>query len=392
MPAKKKNTPGRRHLAYAVTRRRDFHRHPEIGLEERRTQKVLREELKAMKIPAKGIAKTGILGRLSSRAKGPVLMLRADMDALPVTEENRADYCSSTPGKMHACGHDAHMAILLAAARELKETGIERGTVKLLFQPGEEGFRGAQDVIDDGALSNPDVDGAFGLHVWSAVPAGKIGIIDGPCMAATDTFTITVTGQGGHAAMPHLSVDPIVIAAQIVTAFQTIVSRQVDPLDTAVVTVGSIQSGTSFNIIPENAVLRGTCRTFAKATRKLVHRRVKEIAVGIAKSLGGKADVDYEEFLPATVNDRRMAALAREAAAAVVGKRNVVDVDPSMGGEDMSLYLERVPGCFGFVGLRNEKRGIVYPHHHPKFDLDEECLAVGTDLMVEFTRRFLASA
>lgn len=391
MPARKKQkSPGRRHYDYAVKQRRDFHRHPEIGLEERRTQKVLRDELKGMKIPVKTVAKTGLLGAISSRKPGPVLMLRADMDALPVTEENRAGYCSTEPGMMHACGHDAHMAILLAAARELKETGIDRGKVKLLFQPGEEGFLGAQDVIDDGALSNPDVDAAFGLHVWSAIPAGKIGIIDGPVMAATDTFTIKVKGKGGHAAMPHLSVDPVTIAAQIVTAFQTIVSREVDPLDTAVVTVGSIDAGTAFNIIPDAAILRGTCRTFAKATRKLVHRRVKEIATGIAKSMGGRAEVDYDEFLPATVNNPKMAALAREAAVAVVGKRNVVDAAPSMGGEDMSLYLERVPGCFAFVGLRNEKRGIVHPHHHPKFDLDEECLAVGTDLMVEFTRRFLS--
>ncbi|MEN8151348.1 MAG: M20 family metallopeptidase [Planctomycetota bacterium] len=390
MPAKKPVSPGRRHFDYAKERRRDFHRHPEIGLEERRTQKVLREELKGMKIPAKAVAKTGLLGSISSRKPGPVLMLRADMDALPVTEENRTGYCSAEAGKMHACGHDAHMAILLAAARELKETGIDRGKVKLLFQPGEEGFLGAQDVIDDGALSNPDVDAAFGLHVWSALPAGKIAVIDGPVMAATDTFTIRVKGKGGHAAMPHLSVDPVAIAAHIVTALQTIVSREVDPLDTAVVTVGSIDAGTSFNIIPDQAVLRGTCRTFAKATRKHVHRRVVKIAKGIAASMGGRAEVDYDEFLPATVNDAKMVALAREAAVAVVGKRNVVDAAPSMGGEDMSLYLERVPGCFAFVGLRNEKRGIVHPHHHPKFDLDEECLAVGIDLMVEVTRRYLS--
>lgn len=189
--------------------------------------------------------------------------------------------------------------------------------------------------------------------------------------------------------MPHLSIDPVVIAAHVVTALQTIVSRQVDPLDTAVVTVGSIEAGTTFNVIPAEAVLRGTCRTFRKATRKLCHRRVVEVAKGTARALGGRAVVEYDEFLPATVNDREMAALAREAAAAVVGKRNVVDAAPSMGGEDMSLYLERVPGCFAFVGLRNDKRGINHPHHHPLFDMDEECLAVGTDLMLEFTRRYL---
>jgi amidohydrolase len=289
---------------------------------------------------------------------------------------------------MHACGHDGHMAILLSAARHLKEEGVPAGSVRLCFQPGEEGYKGAETVIEEGALDG--VDAAFGLHVWRDIPVGKVAILDGPCMAATDLFTITITGRGGHAAYPHLSVDPVVIAAHVITALQTIVAREADPLDTAVVTVGSVDSGTAFNVIPEQAVLRGTCRTFAKATRKTVHRRVVEIARGVAEALGGKAEVDYTEFLPATVNDPKVAALAREAAAAVVGKRNVVEGVPSMGGEDMSLYLERVPGCFAFVGLRNDKRGIVHPHHHPRFDMDEKCLAVGTDLMVEFTRRYLA--
>lgn len=389
---KNADSPGRRLHPFTVGLRRDFHMFPEIGLEEKRTQKVIEDHLLAMGIRAGAVGGTGVLGTIAGKEKGRTLLLRADMDALPVTEENDAPYCSRTPGMMHACGHDGHMAILLSAARHMKETGIPAGTVKLCFQPGEEGFKGAEKVIDDGVLEDPKVDGAFGLHLWREVPVGRIAVVEGPCMAATDTFTIRVTGRGGHAAMPHLSVDPIVIAAQIVGAFQTIVSRQVDPLDTAVVTVGSIQAGTTFNVIPESAVLRGTCRTFRKETRKLAHRRVVEIATGVAKALGGRAEVDYLEFLPATVNDRAFTALAREAAAAVVGSRNVVEAAPSMGGEDMSLYLEKVPGCFAFVGLRNEKRGIVHPHHHPKFDMDEECLAIGTDLMLEVTKRFLETA
>ncbi|MHC4470993.1 MAG: M20 metallopeptidase family protein [Planctomycetota bacterium] len=383
-------SPGRRRLKRAIAQRRDFHMNPEMGLEEKRTQKVIRDRLKGLGIRHRAVAGTGVLGIIPGAEKGRTLMLRADMDALPVTEENEVAYASKSEGVMHACGHDGHMAILLEAAAELREAGVPRGSVKLCFQPGEEGFRGAQKVIDDGGLEDPKVDACFGLHLWRDVPVGKVAILDGPCMAATDLFEITVTGKGGHAAMPHLSVDPVVVAAHVVTALQTIVSRQVDPLDTAVVTVGSIESGTAFNVIPEKAVLRGTCRTFKAATRKRVQRRVREIAKGVARSLGGRAAVDYVEFLPATVNDKKMAALAREAAAAVVGRRNVVESAPSMGGEDMSLFQERVPGCFAFVGLRNQKRGIEHPHHHPRFDMDEECLAVGVDLMVEVARRFLA--
>jgi len=383
-------SPGRRRLSESVALRRDFHMRPEIGLEEKRTQQVVREKLKSLGIRHRAVAGTGVLGLVRGKEKGKTLMLRADMDALPVTEENEVPYASKSDGLMHACGHDGHMAILLSAAAEIAMAGVPRGNVKLCFQPGEEGFRGAEKVIADGALERPEVDSCFGLHVWRDVPVGKVAIIEGPCMAATDLFTITVTGKGGHAAMPHLSVDPVVIAAHVVTALQTIVARQVDPLDTAVVTVGSIDAGTAFNVIPGKAVLRGTCRTFKAATRRLVHRRLRQIAVGTARALGGRAEVDYVEFLPATVNDRKMTALAREAAVAVVGKRNVVESAPSMGGEDMSLFLEKVPGCFAFVGLRNDKRGIDYPHHHPRFDMDEECLAVGVDLMLEVTRRYLA--
>ncbi len=383
-----RNSPGHRLLPFSVSVRRDFHMHPELGLEEKRTQKVIREHLKALGIRPRNVGGTGVTGLIRGRAEGRTLLLRADMDALPVTEENRVPYASREPGRMHACGHDGHMAVLLSVARHLRETGLPEGNVKLCFQPGEEGFRGAARVIEDGILENPPVDACFALHVWRDLPVGKIAVLPGPCMAATDLFTVRITGKGGHAAYPHLSVDTVAVAAQVVGALQTIVSRQVDPLDTAVVTVGSIRAGTTYNVIPETAVLQGTCRTFRKRTRKLVHRRVKEIAAGVARALGARAEVEYDEFLPATVNDPKAAALAREAAAEVVGARNVVEADPSMGGEDMSLFLERVPGCYAFVGLRNEKRGIRHPHHHPRFDMDEECLAIATDLTLGVVRRF----
>lgn len=389
---KKTDSPGHRLQDFAVELRRDFHMHPEIGMQEKRTQQVIRSQLKDLKIKHRNIAGTGVLGMIRSGKPGPTLMLRADMDALPVTEKSDVPYCSVNQGFMHACGHDAHMAILLSAARHLQKTGIPRGNVKLCFQPGEEGFKGAADVIRDGALTAPDVDAAVGLHVWRDLKVGKIAVLDGPVMAAVDLVEITITGKGGHAAMPHLSIDPVLISAHVITALQSIVSRQVDPLDTGVVTIASVDAGTAHNIIPEKVVLRGTCRTFRKATRKMVHRRVAEIAKGIARSMGGSASVDYDEFLPATVNDLKVAALVREAAEAVVGKRNVVPAEPSMGGEDMSLYLNEVPGCFAFVGLRNEQRGIEFPHHHAQFDMDEGCLAVGTDLMIEVTKRFLEAS
>ncbi len=390
--SKQTDSPGHRLLDFAVDLRRDFHRHPEIGMREKRTQKIIRNLLKELKIKHRNVAGTGVLGMIRSGKPGPTLMLRADMDALPVTEISDAPYCSVNEGFMHACGHDAHMAVLLSAARHLRETGIPRGSVKLCFQPGEEGFKGAADVIRDGALRRPDVDAAVGLHVWRDLKVGQIAVLSGPVMAAVDLVEITITGKGGHAAMPHLSVDPVLISAHVITALQSIVSRQVDPLDTGVVTIASVDAGTAHNIIPEEVVLRGTCRTFRKATRKLVRKRVEQIARGIARSMGGSAKVDYDEFLPATVNDPTVAALVREAAEAVVGKKNVVPAEPSMGGEDMSLYLNEVPGCFAFVGLRNEKRGIEFPHHHARFEMDEGCLAVGTDLMIEVTKRFLADS
>lgn len=385
------DSPGRRLLPFAVSVRRDFHRHPELGMAEERTASVVSDHLESMGIPPRRLAGTGVVGKLGS-GRGPVLMLRADMDALPVTEENDRSFASANAGVMHACGHDGHMAILLAAARELSESPPKRGTVKFCFQPGEEGHRGAEKMIDAGVLERPKVDTAFGLHVWRDLPVGKVAVLDGPCMAAADVFEIRVAGAGGHAAYPHLSVDPVAIAAQIVTALQTIVARRVDPLDTAVVTVGSLRAGTAFNVIPSEAVLRGTIRTFRKETRRFVLREVRRIARGVASALGAAAEVEFRELAPATVNDPKSAALAREAAAAVVGPRNVVSAAPSMGAEDMSLYLERVPGCFAFVGLRNRRRGIEFPHHHPRFDMDEACLAVGTDLVLEFTRRWFAAS
>jgi amidohydrolase len=383
-------SPGRRLMAFAVDLRRHFHMNPELGLEETETQREVRRVLRGLGIRNRPCGGTGVLGRLRGTKPGPTLLLRADMDALPVTEANDVPYASKVPGRMHACGHDGHMAVLLATARHFREVGLPRGTLLFCFQPGEEGFRGAEKMIGDGVLDDPRPDAVFALHLWRELRVGTIGVLDGPCMAAVDLFTITIRGKGGHAAYPHLSTDPVLAAAHVVTALQSVVSREVDPLDTAVVTVGAINGGTAPNVIPGEVVLRGTCRTFLQRTRRLVRRRVTSLARNVAAGFGARAEVEYEEHLPATVNTPGIADIARKAADDAVGGRNVVTAAPSMGGEDFSLFLGKVPGCYAFVGLRNDRRGIVYPHHHPRFDLDEDSLATAVDFTVSFARRFLS--
>ncbi len=366
-----------------VELRRQIHMYPELGYQEKKTQKLILDELKKIGIKGKKIGGTGVTAMIpggKGKTDGRVLMLRADMDALPVTEEVECGYSSKIEGQMHACGHDAHVAMLLCAAQLLKEKPVS-GPVKLCFQPAEEGGLGAQAMIDDGVLYNPDVGAAFALHVWSGIPVGKMSIVFGPCMAAVDEFDITVRGKGGHAAFPQLSVDPIYISSQIIGALQSIVSRNINPIDTAVVTVGSIHGGTTFNIIPPEVKLKGTCRTFSDEGLKITKKRFFEIVKGVAKSLGGSVEIDYRHQIPATVNDTKMCDVMWDAASGVLGKKNVFEGNPTMGGEDMSLYLRKVPGCFAFLGVKNPKVGAMYPHHHPKFAMDENALPYGVEIL-----------
>jgi len=372
-----------------VAIRRDLHRHPELSMVEHRTASVVEKALRRMGLRPRRCAGTGLLAEVKGRAPGPTLLLRADMDGLPVQEIAGRSYGSVNAGVMHACGHDGHTACLLGAAERLAARPPGRGSVRLAFQPGEEGADGARAMVRDGALRAPVPAAAMGLHLWVNLPAGKVAVLDGPCMAAVDWFEIRIRGRGGHAAYPHDAVDPVVIAAEVVTALQTLVSRRTDPRDSVVVTVGRLAAGTAFNIIPGEAVLEGTVRTYREATRRRTAREMARLATGIAKAHGGSAKVDFEFQLPPTVNDRDLAALVREAAAEVVGRRNVVSAEPSMGGEDVGVLFGRNPGAFAFVGCGNRRKGIVHEHHHEAFDIDEASLPVGRDLLEATARRYL---
>jgi amidohydrolase len=358
-----------------VATRRDLHRHPELAFEERRTAGLAAVRLREMGLsPREGVGRTGVV---ADSGEGRIrLMLRADMDALPLTEESPEPYASEAPGRMHACGHDGHVAMGLAVARRLV-ADPPAAALRFLFQPAEEGQGGAEACARDGVLEG--VDSAFGLHLWSPMPVGRIGVNRGALMAAVDFFEIDVVGRGGHGAAPHETDDPIVAAARIVEALQSVVAREISPLDSAVVTIGSIHGGTAFNIIPDSVRLTGTARSFTEATGRALPEKIRRIAAGIAAACGVEAVVAYERVNSATVNDAKMADLVIETAARLLGDENVETDTRTLGGEDMSVFLNRVPGCFFFVGCGRE--GALRPHHSPRFDMDERALAVGTTVM-----------
>ena len=371
--------------------RRYLHQHPEIAFEEENTARFVAEKLRALGLEVTtGIARTGVLGLLRGGQPGKTVLLRADMDALPLEELNDVPYRSQTPGVMHACGHDAHTAMLLGVARLLTERrDAITGTVKFIFQPAEEAGGGAKPMIDEGVMENPRVDAAFGVHIGQDLPLGTIGVRTGPMNAASDGFVATIRGKGAHAARPHLAVDPVVIAAQCILALQTLVSREVNPLRQAVITVGAVHAGTVANIIPEEAVMRATVRTFDDEVRQHLAERIPALLRGIAAALRGEADVQYRFGYPVLVNDAAMTDLVREVARGIVGPEKLIEREPGMGGEDMAYFLQRAPGCFFRIGSRNPERGLVYGHHHPRFDVDEEALPVGVAALASVALRYL---
>lgn len=367
-----------------VRYRRHFHAHPELSMEEHETAAFIERELRGFGFDEirTGIGETGLLATLHGGRPGPVTLLRADMDALPVEELNEASYRSSNRGVMHACGHDAHMAILLVAARELLRRRSEvPGTLVFCFQPGEEGHSGNKLMIDDGALENPHVDRTFALHMYSGLDAGKIGIRDGPFFASSDRFDIELLGKGGHGAMPDKAVDPIVGAAEVVTLLQTIASREVAPRQPVVVTVGSLHAGTTFNVIPERAELQGTVRAFDEEVRRELPERVERLIGGLCSALRLDFRFAYRWVYPPTINDPQINAIVREAARGVVGAQNVVDPhEIVMWSEDMSFMQQERPGAYFLIGARGPSS--LEPHHSARFDIDERALKIGADMMV----------
>ncbi len=372
-------------LELLIATRRDLHRHPEIGFEEFRTAAIVAERLEAAGYELRtGVAGTGVVGTLKGGAgPGRTLLLRADMDALPVEEATSHDFRSTIPGRMHACGHDAHVAIGLAVAERLARRASELpGEIRYVFQPAEEGLGGARRMVAEGVIEG--VDAAIGLHVWAGLPAGEVGVVDGPQLASFQSFTIHVTGHGGHAAMPHETIDALHAAALIVVALQSIVSRNVSPLDHAVVTVGSLLAGTAPNVIAGSAILTGTTRAFTPAMDTMLRDRVTAVAEGVAATLGATARVTFGDvFVPPTVNDPTLAALVRRVAAEVIGPERV-HAGPAlrtMAAEDFAEFTTRVPGCFFFVGGADPAIDAVHPHHSPRFDISEKALPVGVEVL-----------
>lgn len=382
-------------IAVEVTSdRRYLHQHPELAFEEEQTARYVAERLRRLDIAVETeVAGTGVVGLLHGVRPGKTVLLRADMDALPIEEQNDVPYKSQNPGKMHACGHDAHTAMLLGVARSLSERRQEiNGTVKFVFQPAEEvPPGGARAMIEAGVLEHPHVDAAFGVHIGQDLPLGTVGVTSGPMNAASDRFEVTIQGQGGHAARPHLSIDPVVIASHCILAIQTLASREVDPLAQVVVTIGSLHAGTIANVIPESATMAGTVRTFRPEVRQQIADRLPALIEGVASAMRATAEVGYAFGYPALVNNVAMANLVREVARDVVGEPRLIDRGPSMGGEDMAYFLQEVPGCFFRIGSNNPERGLIYGHHHPRFDIDEAALPVGVAMLASVALRYLST-
>jgi len=369
-----------------VAWRRDFHRHPETAFEETRTSRVLREFLEGLGMTVTPMAKTGLRAVLHGSPGGRTVALRADMDALPMQEEGDKEYISLNPGATHACAHDGHMAILMGTARVLSDMrGRLKGDVIFLFQPSEERIPGgARRMITEGALEGADA--VFGLHLWQSLPTGIVGLVKGPMMAQPDAFSITIKGRGGHGSMPQQTVDPILTAAHLVANAQSIVSRNMDPLKPAVVSFGTIEGGTIYNIIPEKVTLTGTVRSFDLEVQKTAEARLRLIADMTCAAFGAAAELTYEQGYPPVVNHPEMIDFVRETTGKTLGADRAREIEPVMGGEDFAYYLQQVPGAFFFFGMGD---GMEYPHHHPRFDIDESSLPQATLLMSRVAMDFL---
>jgi len=369
---------------YTQALRRDFHKHPEIGFKEIRTSGIVAKELTQLGLEVQtGVGKTGVVGLLAGKKKGPVILIRADMHALPIQEETNAEYMSINEGVMHACGHDGHTAVLLTVAKLLKSHEEDlAGTIKFVFQPAEEGLGGAEGMIQDGVLDNPKPDITLALHVWNDQPVGWFGISQGPSMAGAEIFKIKIKGKGGHGAAPHLANDPILAASHIITALQSISARNIPPLKSAVVSVCTINGGNAFNVIPQDVQLAGTIRTFDPEVREKVLERFEVIVYGMAETMGCSAEIELDRLTPAVINDGEIAMRVKKIAETIFPDG---DIDSSnyttMGSEDMAFMMEEVPGCYFFIGSANIEKDLDASHHHPLFDIDEQSLINAVALM-----------
>ena len=376
---------------WIVKIRRELHEHPELMYEEFKTSELIRRELDKLDIQYRHpIAETGVLASIGN-GNGPCVALRADMDALPIHEETDVPFKSKIDGKMHACGHDCHVSMLLGAAKLLKDKESEiNGTIKLLFQPAEEGGAGGKLMREEGALENPEVERIFGLHVWPQMPSGQIGSREGTFLAATSSLSLTVNGVGGHAAVPQLTKDPVLTSARIITNLQSIISRELDPLESGVVSITVINGGNASNVIPSEVKVKGTLRSLTMDGLKELQKRVKEIAEGIAQTHGCEATVEYVgNDYPPTVNDSEMWKFAKNIGIDLLGDDNVSDLDAVMGGEDFAYYTEKVKGCFVVLGMNNPDIDATYSVHHPMFKADEDALHIGTALHTIFALKSL---
>jgi len=365
-----------------VATRRDLHMHPEIAFEERRTMGVVASRLKELGLePRTGVGGTGVVAVLDTGRPGPTVLARADMDALPVEDEKDVPYKSTVPGKHHACGHDGHTSVLLSVAEVLvSRRDTLPGRVVFVFQPAEEIVQGAKAMLADGALDGIQVDHVIGLHLSSTDRLGTVSVRSGPAMAAADAFRLVIKGKGGHAAYPHDVIDPIVAASYVVTALQTVVSRETEPADQSVVSVTSFHAGTAFNIVPDEVELKGTLRTFDAATRTRLAARVLEVAETVARAHRCGFESEWIEGSPAVVNDPAAVDRLRRVAAGIVGEENVVEQRLVMGGDDMALWLQQAKGVYFFVGTRSGE-DTAHPHHSPRFDIDERGLEVAVSVL-----------
>lgn len=376
--------------------RRHLHQYPELGFEEVNTSKFIKEYLNQLGIPFVEFAKTGICGVINGEkdlGNNKTIALRADIDGLPMEDKKTCEYSSKLPGKMHACGHDGHTTILLGVAKILSEyKKYFSGTVKLVFEPAEETTGGAKVMVEEGVLKNPDVDVVYGLHVEETLDVGKIMVRNGTVNAASNPFKIKIVGSGGHGAYPASSIDPILIASHVVVGLQTIVSREINPANPAVITVGSIHGGTAQNITPDYVEISGIIRTMTVEDRQFAVKRLREITEGICASYRGKAVIDIEESYPCLINDDGMVELLKKSAEKIVGSENVVNQkNPKMGVESFAYFAMEAPSVFYFLGCRNEDKGIVHPAHNSLFDIDEDCLPIGVAIGCEISMDYLTS-